>query len=342
MIWLATAAPRRTVFLLLAFAANLLFALGYNVGDVHVFLLPSHFFVLLFAGAGILALQRAAHVDAVMVACLGLTLVGARIYRDYPALDRSGDHRPTELLTALTSSIDDRHAIFVTDLNWQIQNGLAYFARRVRPDVAYVRMPDVALYAPALIRDNQVIGRDVVLSEHAAMTMREAYGPLVEISRDARLARRSLDEVVASLPNGTRYVLCVLREFRDDPLDAEEIRKTLQALGGAAASPVITDDYFVMAGQVGQSPDMVEASARPFHASATIGAVPLRVRMDSWLAFDTIRRMGFGHAIAGRSHTLILERGVSFAAFDERGEAIRVEYRGNVFEPSTRYLITRR
>ena len=43
--------------------------------------------------------------------------------------------------------------------------------------------------------------------------------------------------------------------------------------------------------------------------------------MESWLASDTIRRMGFGHVIAARQHTLIVERGVSFAAFDERGRA---------------------
>jgi hypothetical protein len=61
--------------------------------------------------------------------------------------------------------------------------------------------------------------------------------------------------------------------------------------------------------------------------------------MESWLSADTIRRMGFGHVIAGRHHTLIVERGVSFAAFDRAGRAIRREYAANIFSPQARYLI---
>jgi hypothetical protein len=63
------------------------------------------------------------------------------------------------------------------------------------------------------------------------------------------------------------------------------------------------------------------------------------VRMDSWLTSDTIRRMGFGHVVAAHRHTLIVERGVSFAAFDERGDAIRTAYGSNIFAPQARYLI---
>ncbi len=44
--------------------------------------------------------------------------------------------------------------------------------------------------------------------------------------------------------------------------------------------------------------------------------------MESWLAADTIRRMGFGHVVAARQHTLIVERGVSFVAFDGSGRAL--------------------
>jgi len=63
------------------------------------------------------------------------------------------------------------------------------------------------------------------------------------------------------------------------------------------------------------------------------------VRMESWLSVDTIRRMGFGHVVAGRRHTLIVERGVSFAAFDRNGLAIRTAYAANIFSPQARYLI---
>ena len=49
--------------------------------------------------------------------------------------------------------------------------------------------------------------------------------------------------------------------------------------------------------------------------------------------------MGFGHVIAAHQHTLIVERGVSFVAFDENGRARRTAYRSNIFAPQPRYLV---
>jgi hypothetical protein len=63
--------------------------------------------------------------------------------------------------------------------------------------------------------------------------------------------------------------------------------------------------------------------------------------MESWLSADTIRRMGFGHVIADRRHTLIVERGVSFAAFGSSGEALRTAYASNIFGPQPRYIVKR-
>ena len=37
--------------------------------------------------------------------------------------------------------------------------------------------------------------------------------------------------------------------------------------------------------------------------------------------------------------TLIVERGVSFVAFDDRGAAIRTAYASNIYAPQARYLI---
>ena len=79
-------------------------------------------------------------------------LPGARPQRD------DAGRRPS---AALTAGLDDRHAILLTDLNWQVQNGLTYFGKEVRPSLAYARMPDVLLYAPALVADNLAIGREV-------------------------------------------------------------------------------------------------------------------------------------------------------------------------------------
>jgi hypothetical protein len=61
--------------------------------------------------------------------------------------------------------------------------------------------------------------------------------------------------------------------------------------------------------------------------------------MEAWLAADTIRRMGFGHVIVRRHHTLIVERGVSFVAFDETGRPTRTAYAANIFAPQVRFVI---
>jgi hypothetical protein len=70
----------------------------------------------------------------------------------------------------------------------------------------------------------------------------------------------------------------------------------------------------------------------------SVGGVAVDVRMESWLAFDTIRRMGFGQVVAAHHHTLIVERGVSFAAFDERGRPVRTFYAANIFAAEPRYV----
>ena len=54
---------------------------------------------------------------------------------------------------------------------------------------------------------------------------------------------------------------------------------------------------------------------------------------------DTIRRMGFGHVIAARHHTLIVERGISFATFDRDGVPLKTAYFSGIFELPQRYLI---
>ena len=70
-----------------------------------------------------------------------------------------------------------------------------------------------------------------------------------------------------------------------------------------------------------------------------IDGVDVEIRMESWLQSDTIRRMGFGHVVAARRHTLIVERGVSFAAFDDHGVALTTAYASNIFAPQPRYLV---
>ena len=88
-------------------------------------------------------------------------LRGLRIYRDYPALDRSDDRRPATVLSALTAGLDDRRAMLLTDLNWQVQNGLTYYASARTAELATRGCPTSCSMRPALVRDNLAIGRDV-------------------------------------------------------------------------------------------------------------------------------------------------------------------------------------
>ncbi len=89
----------------------------------------------------------------------------------------------------------------------------------------------------------------------------------------------------------------------------------------------------------GRRPDLLVESNLPFSQAVKVDGVPTEIRMESWLSSDTIRRMGFGHVIAARRHTLIVERGVSFVAFGADGKPIRTAYAANIFAPQPRYLL---
>lgn len=340
---LALTDVRRATLVGTLFVANVAFAYGYNVGDSHVFYLPSHLFVALLAAPGIVLMARAAgrFADrAVVAGAVVLVLyAGVRAYRDFPALDRSHDDRPTAVVSALTAGLDDRHAILLTDLNWQIQNGLAYFAKVKQPELAYADTPEVLLYAPALVADNRAIGREVVLTERSRATIAASYGPLLPITRDARVAVPLLGDLVHALAPGTRYALCVLRPSRDLALDVDDLSSALRWLTGGRASAVPEGDYVAVAGLVGDAPQLVTATALPFRRRLTLAGVDVEIRMESWLLSDTIRRMGFGHVVADRRHTLIVERGVSFAAFDDGGRAMLTAYASNIFARQARYLV---
>jgi len=347
---------RRALLVFLLWAANAAFAFSYNVGDAHVFYLPSHLFIALLAApavvlagriieAAVSPLSRGASVRSGRELLRGSTAVllalyaGFRGYRDFPALDRSGDHRPASVLEALTADLDDRRAVLVTDLNWQVQNGLSYLTHAKRPEIAVARMPDLALYAPAFIADNRAIGRQVVLSERARATAAAAFGPLLPITPDARVVVPRLVDEVRDVPAGTRYVVCVLGPSRDLRLDAADLAGALQSLAGGQPVQLPGGDYAAVAGIAGEAPVVVTASDRPFARRVMLRDVAVDIRMESWLASDTIRRMGFGHVVAGRRHTLIVERGVSLVSFDELGDPLRTAYAANIFAPQPRYLI---
>ena len=335
---LAIVDSRRAALMAALFVVNLTFAFSYNVGDAHVFYLPSHFILALLMAPGIVLTARWLRRGAPVAAALVAAYAGTRAYRDFPALDRSADTRPYDAVSSLTTGLDDQQTILLTDMNWQVANGLSYFAKVHQPSIAHARLPDVLLYAPALALDNRAIGRRIALTERARAEVNSAYGPMLPIDRDPAVPVASLTDRLCDLPAGTRYVLCVLKPSRDMRLDLDDLGRGLQALAGAV--PMIPDgDYVAIAGIVGQPPNLVYGSNLPFTRQVQVDGVVVDVRMESWLSSDTIRRMGFGQVIAGRQHTLIVERGVSFAAFDQDGHASRTVYAANIFAPQPRYLI---
>ena len=330
---------RRAALMFTLYLANVLFAFGYNVGDAHVFYLPSHLMVALLAAPGLVLVG-----DVIgrrqSAAALLMAYVAVRVWHDYPALDRSHDDRPTRVLSDLTRGLDDRHAILLTDLHWELENGLGYFSKEIRPAVAHEPLRAVVLYAPALVADNAAIHRDVMLTARARSTLENAYGPLLPTVPDAVVKVPSLAETIQDLSDGTRYVLCILKPTRDLSVDWDDVGRAL-ATAGAGSIHVPDGDYIVIAGTRGRAPSFVLGANRPFRRSLDLDGVPVDIRMESWLAADTIRRMGFGHVIAARHHTLIVERGVSFVAFDAAGQPIRTAYRSNIFAPQPRYLVRR-
>ena len=336
---LAAANWRRALLVALLFAVNAAFAFSYNVGDAHVFYLPSHLFVAILCAPAIAFAARLVPRGGAAAAALLAAYACVRGYQDFPALDRSMDHRPEQVVAGFTSGLDDRRSILVEDLNWQVQNGLSYYASVTRPEVAWARMPDVLLYAPALVADNAAIGREVTLTERARTDAEAAYAPLFRIVRDARAPAPPLSDAAAGLPPGTRYVVTILRPSRDLAIDRAELSRFLHALTGRSiALPDL--DYAVIGGVTGQPPALDVQKARAFRQRLRIDQTDVEVRMDAWLPFDTIRRMGFGHVIAARQHTLIVERGVSFAAFDAGGRPVRTAYASNIFAPQPRYLVS--
>jgi hypothetical protein len=334
--------PRRGALLLAFYLANVVFAFSYNVGDAHVFYLPSHLMVALAAASGVAAMGRLAgrgRERPVQLAA-GFLLAAyavARGYHDFPALDRSRDERAGQWLGALTAGLDEQRQVFLVDLNWQAANGLSYFTKVVAPQVVVARMRDVLLYVPALILDNQTAARDVIVNPQAGRLLSEAYGPLFETTIDR--SEPSLGDSVRTVPAGTRYVMCLLKPTGEHVVDADELHAVVRMLTGGTDVPLPLDEYSAVAGLVGDPPVLVASAARPFARTVDLNGVPVEIRMDSWLAADTIRRMGFGHVIARRQHTLIVERGISFAAFGTDGIPVVQAYDANLFAKQPRYLV---
>jgi hypothetical protein len=137
----------------------------------------------------------------------------------------------------------------------------------------------------------------------------------------------------------TPYVLSLLKPTSEYPLDSAEMEAALRHVTGGRLGRFPAGDYAVVAGLTEEAPALARGSDRPFRTRLRLDGVPIDIRMDSWLAFDTFRRMGFGHVVAGRHHALIIERGLNFVALDATGAPVTSGYLAGIYEPEARYLV---
>ena len=333
--------PRMAVLIVTGWLVSALFAYTYNVGDAHVFFLPSHVFVALAAGCGIAFLLQAAatrqRAAMTALAIAALAFPAWRVIDTWPAADRSGDTRPSDLVHRLAGDLPSTRAILVADLNWQLQNGLDYYARHTNPDLLHLRAAGRLLTLPWLIDDNLRHGRDIVLTRGSAQLVRQAFGDTWSIEQERR--ETPLREQVTRLPRGTPFVLALLRAYRDVPLDVAELTGIVDALTGHTATLPTDSVYTVMIGRTGEPPALVRSELRPFRLRMSVSDMNVDVRMESWLPPDTIRRAGFGHVIVNRRHVLTLERGVSVVALGENGRTRLAGYASGLYAPEPRFRI---
>ena len=200
-------------------------------------------------------------------------------------------------------------------------------------------MRDVLLYVPALILTIETAARDVIVNPQAGRLLSEAYGPLFETTIDR--SEPSLGDSVRTVPAGTRYVMCLLKPAREHVVDADELHAVVRMLTGGTDVPLPLDEH---AGGCwpGRRSSRLSSPAhrRPFRADRrserragrdSDGLVARRGHHPP----DGFRRMW----IARRQHTLIVERGISFAAFGTDGIPVVQAYDANLFAKQPRYLV---
>jgi len=328
---------------ILAYAINTVFAFTYNVGDTHVFYLPSHLFTAVLAGGALGrsgGSERTRPTLRIAAAIAVIAYAGWRAWDTWPAIDRHDDRRAEALVTRLALGVNPQSGVLVTDLNWQLENALLYYSRWERRDVPWVRLADVELHFPFLVRDNEAISRDIVMDSYSTREIVSTFGPLFPIQPDPVRASPDLIEETSPLAPGTPYVLCVLTPPREEHLDAATLQEVLEMLTGGHAPSDSSGAYRLVAGLVGEAPLVTRSSANPFREQFRLLGDPFTVRMESWLPSDTFRRAGFGHVIRGHHHVLTLERGVSLVWFDRNARPSTPVYAASLYAPGQRFRIS--
>jgi Protein O-mannosyl-transferase TMEM260-like len=341
--WLLWRRRRLGILLLVLWLVNWGFAFTYNVGDTHVFYLPSHWVVALAAGCGaawiVWGLRTAGYRTAVWAVSAVLLLYPAwRAYDTFPAMDRSDDVEPSRFFERLTADMDGGREILGSDMNWQLHNGFDYYAKYTRPDLVVFNLPDTLLYFPAVVSRNAELGRTVLLTEGSAAMVRQLYGSLYDLRQDPRVPVPPLADRISALAPGTRYVLTVIDPYPETPIDQADLIEAARRLGIARGN-LPRGRFVVVAGRVGEPPVLRQAAADPFRVRVSASGQDVDIRFECWLPADTIRRAGFGHIIVNRLHQLTLDRGVSFVALDDDGRATLRAWAGGLFAPQPRFIV---
>jgi hypothetical protein len=325
------------LLVVIAYAMSTAFALTYNVGDPHVFFLPSHLFTAFAAAAALAPGTSGTHRATIshVLAVLVIAYAAWRGWETWPRVDRHGDRRGDALVARMTAGIDEDRAVLLSGLDWQTENALLYAARHERRNLAWVRLADVMPHLPFFVRDNHRIGRDVVVTSGAAEQIVAAYGPYFPLFQDPLPA--ALADVAGALPTGTPFVLCLLSP-NDESFDPDDFQQALGSLTGGRGEPQAVARYQVWAGVTGAAPAFSHRSDRPFREEISLLGDRMTIQMDGWLPFDTFRRGGFGRVLRGREPVLTVERGVSLVWFPADG-APRVVYAGGLYAPSPRFRI---
>ena len=341
---------RYALLLSLMWCVNWAFAFTYNVGDTHVFYIPSHFCVCLAAGCGVgwlalavrLHLQKSPRPDlapgaAGVVAAVLLCYPAWRVRDTWPALDRSTDSAPQQFFEALTRGMTSDE-VLVRDMNWQTHNGLDYFAKYTRPSLTVFDGPENMQAFPFLVWENASRGRDLVLTAGIASEVQQAFGRLFPVEPDPRARVPRISTLAESLPRGTLYAVVALSPYPDipvDPADIQWVGKTLSTRDGFWPQ----SRYAAAVGRTGEPPVWVNFSSRPFRGRTVVAGIPIEIRVEAWLPDDTIRRQGFGRVLVGRTPAVTLDRGATFVAFDQAGHVLTTCWAGGILAPEPRFVI---
>ena len=332
------------VFVWLAYGASTMFAWTYNVGDTHVFLLPSHFFTAMLAGVAVAPLSgsqvssRRALAPFAAAAIVALCYAGWRGWETWPVVNRHADRRAEAFVARVTGDIDEKNALLVSKMNWQLENAVLYSGRFVHRGLAWVPLADVLPHFPFLVGDNLAEDRDIVLTAQAAVDVRSAYGDAFALVQDLPGAP-SLVGLAAQVPRGAPYVMTWLAPPPDEAtIDPRDLNAAVGVMATGSPTALGHVGYEVWAGIAGDKPAFHRASSRPFIDSFAIAGDRYTVRMDSWLPEDTFRREGFGHVLRGREHLMWIERGVSLMWLSQSGAPAQA-YVAGLYAPEARFRI---